>query len=540
MSLGNTNIHQRGEIPEITKLPNNRIRVVRRFHKFTREDVDNSNLGSLMGDFGDLDTVGEEIAEQGYTNCRLISVEVDNGYSSVANTDNAVLTKTYETLTDSFVQISDDTVSFTENGLKTITRVYRAISGTQSQNTVGQTQSETGEILSSSQTEDNGSFAELTEVYVEKGIINVQTPRTGGQQQVVVSTIGLNDSPDVKNAISAITGNHKLVDESIGNFEGYQTFNLTYEVDDFEVRSQSENGLQLLTRTELSTVNFSDGNVGVDTYKSLYLAGEDIDNGNAIKKRVSRWAEAGTISESINTSSDALPNTRTRSITSIGTEPTSNGILINKRKDNVDGFINYSYSFLETILGNDPTVGILQTYNDNIQVTKAGKISSQIINGVAELVIEPQRSGTVIARVDVQLTSDSSVQKPVAYNLDETSASATLTQTRITPIGVEQGDTLTVSVFNTRRTATVRPFPEHYYEATTNPLENTEIEPATILRDNDNIIGESLDETTITTVTLSGSDTEPPTTGIYDQKVEPAFMDQDGTQYYRKTTYTIE
>ena len=76
MSLGNGNIHQKGEIPEIVKLPNNRIRVIRRFQKFTREDVDNANLGSLMGDFGAEDTTGEQISGQGYTNCRLIEVKV--------------------------------------------------------------------------------------------------------------------------------------------------------------------------------------------------------------------------------------------------------------------------------------------------------------------------------------------------------------------------------------------------------------------------------------------------------------------------------
>ena len=81
MSLGNTSLHQQGDIPEITKLPNDRIRVVRRFQKFTREDVDNSNLGSLMGDFGALDTTGEQISGQGYTDCRLISVEVDTRFN---------------------------------------------------------------------------------------------------------------------------------------------------------------------------------------------------------------------------------------------------------------------------------------------------------------------------------------------------------------------------------------------------------------------------------------------------------------------------
>ena len=126
MSIGNSNIHQKGEIPEIIKLPNNRIRVVRRFHKFTREDIDNANLGSLMGDFGDVDTTNEQITNQGYTNCKLISVEVDNRFNQQANADNPVLVKTYETLTDSFVEVSDPTVTFTENNLKEITKIYPA------------------------------------------------------------------------------------------------------------------------------------------------------------------------------------------------------------------------------------------------------------------------------------------------------------------------------------------------------------------------------------------------------------------------------
>jgi hypothetical protein len=131
MSLGNTSIHQQGEIPEITKLPNGRIRVVRRFVKFTREDVDNVNLGSLLGDFGDLDATGEQIVNQGYTDCRLISVEVEKATTRSAGSDssNSVLVQTYETLTSAFVEITDPSVSYTENGLKQITKVFRAISG---------------------------------------------------------------------------------------------------------------------------------------------------------------------------------------------------------------------------------------------------------------------------------------------------------------------------------------------------------------------------------------------------------------------------
>jgi hypothetical protein len=115
-------LHQSGEIPEIVKLPNGRIRVTRRFHKFTREDIDNANLGSLMGDFGDLDTAGEQISNQGYTNCRLISVEVDTRFNSVSNTDSAVLVKTYETLTAVWTKERDDEVTSTDNGLRVLER----------------------------------------------------------------------------------------------------------------------------------------------------------------------------------------------------------------------------------------------------------------------------------------------------------------------------------------------------------------------------------------------------------------------------------
>ena len=159
MSLGNSNIHQQGDIPEIVKLPNNRIRVIRRFQKFTREDVDNANLGSLMGDFGAEDATGEQITNQGYTNCRLISVEVDNRFEKQTNADNAVLVKTYETLTSSFVEISDPTVEIEENGFKKITKTYRAVSGTTSLNTVGTTELSSGEILATFKIEDNTALA---------------------------------------------------------------------------------------------------------------------------------------------------------------------------------------------------------------------------------------------------------------------------------------------------------------------------------------------------------------------------------------------
>ena len=186
MSLGNSSVHQSGEIPEITKLPNGRIRVVRRFAKFTREDVDNVNLGSLLGDFGDLDITGEQVTNQGYSNCRLIEVEVETSTKRSAGSDssNSVLVQTYETLTGSFVEITDPSIAYGENGLKKVTKVYRAISGTTSSNVVGTTFIPVDPnadplvpdvYLASSLIEDNTAFAELTEIYLEAGIISETT-----------------------------------------------------------------------------------------------------------------------------------------------------------------------------------------------------------------------------------------------------------------------------------------------------------------------------------------------------------------------------
>jgi hypothetical protein len=237
MSLGNTSLHQRGEIPEITKLENGRLRVVRRFFKFTREDVDNANYGESFGDFGDLDTTGEQVANQGYADCRLIKVEVDTRFNAVSNADNAVLVKTYETLTSSFVQIKDDTISYEENGLRRVTRVSIAAAGTDFQKTVGTTSissqidTETAVTcyLASYEVDDTDSFRKVTEVYLEAGIISIapnsNTPMTQHETYNIVSigaaasTIHAS-SPIIKPSGTALSANATFFEPSKDNTNG--------------------------------------------------------------------------------------------------------------------------------------------------------------------------------------------------------------------------------------------------------------------------------------------------------------------------------
>ena len=126
-------------------------------------------------------------------------------------------------------------------------------------------------------------------------ILRVDTPKVGGSQRVSVQAFDMTEA-EVTADLAAVTASHELIDIQESDYEGIKTSTFVFEVNDFEVRSKTENGLQLLTRTELSITNFTDGDVGTDTYSGLYLAGEEIDNGNTIKKKVSQWAEAGILS----------------------------------------------------------------------------------------------------------------------------------------------------------------------------------------------------------------------------------------------------
>ena len=361
MSLGNTNIHQQGEIPEITKLPNGRIRVIRRFVKFTREDVDNTQLGTLLGNFGDLDTTGEQIPNQGYTNCRLISVEVEQTTKRSAGTDSKdnVLVQTYETLTDSFVEITDPIVEISENGLEKVTRVYRATSETASTGVVGTTEYTSGTTLTtlaSSKIEDNTAFAELTEVYLESGIIRISVERDSDSQIVVVNCIGLTEA-QVSTELTALIGNHEFTSEVTENVNGFETNSFTYKIKDLTTLEATSDDLNLIRKIELSEADFASGTInGTElTFDSvLYtLRKEEINNIGIIKKRARVFAAydedsfpSNELYEIDRTYGIAIPVARQTvpAATATGSITASQAIQI----EPIDSFRSLSYKILKT------------------------------------------------------------------------------------------------------------------------------------------------------------------------------------------------
>jgi hypothetical protein len=509
MSLGNTSVHQRGEIPEITKLPNGRIRVVRRFEKFTREDVDNANLGSLLGDFGDLDTAGEQITNQGYTNCRLISVEVDTRVNSATNTENPLLVQTYETLTNQFVEITDPIVEIQENGLAKITKTYRAISGTTPPRkiAVDAAYAVTNPTNQVTVIASEGSGTYKPNANFTKWIREGDDP----EQYLFQNTSG-----------ESVSSGWIFYDTLDGNPIYYSDTNGYLP---WEVQWPAASGISFSTQSNSTVYGL--------------LASSELEDTTAFSQLTEVYLEAGQISKSEVQGPDGLPDTKTVTYVSQITEPTSSGILLSKNVDNTEGYKIYTYKYLEgDTLGSAPAA-TLQSYEQIIEVRKAGSVTATggSTSSLPYITSVPPRIGKVKATVSIQLTTANTVSVPVAYNLSDTSCSATTVNTKITPIGVEQGGSLTVAVYNTRQTTSHQPFSNYY---ATNSGDNGSISTAaSIVRDNDNIIGSTLNETSSSSIVLTGSNSEPATTGIYDQILDPVFIDATGTQYYRKTTYTI-
>ena len=274
---------------------------------------------------------------------------------------------------------------------------------------------------------------------------------------------------------------------------------------------------------------------------TLYLASYKIEDTDSFRRVTEVYLQPGTLSESIATGPNGLPNTRTRTVTSFHTVPTSSGITLSATTNNTNGFEQYEYRFLEKSDGSDPTSDNLVSYEKNIQVRDAGQISASSITvtggTIASLNAVPPSIKTVTATVTISLETASTVATPVAYNLSNVSASAAITTTKVSPVGVEQGTSLTVSVFNTSATSKTTSFPNHYY--TGQSVNASYSTPAQIVKDDDDIIGEALDENVDVDIILSGSNEAPATTGVYQEDLDPVFVDSSGTQHYRKTTYTI-
>jgi hypothetical protein len=238
-----------------------------------------------------------------------------------------------------------------------------------------------GYSLASKQESSFNGFQTNRFTFLKDCILRVDTPKVGGSQRVSVQAFDMTEA-EVTADLAAVTASHELIDIQESDYEGIKTSTFVFEVNDFEVRSKTENGLQLLTRTELSITNFTDGDVGTDTYSGLYLAGEEIDNGNTIKKKVSQWAEAGILSIDKDYVSEGVCRVTT---TFLATEETVDGPIIGRAIGDNDGLQTIAVTHMQksdgTSLINDSNAVVSHKILDNFTYPGTVRLDHEALSG---------------------------------------------------------------------------------------------------------------------------------------------------------------
>ncbi len=422
--------------PAIEKLWNNRFKL--EFfcdNNSPKEDWYYENVSALLPEYGILQTTNfgsgvsedwEAIPDSVYPNMRLVLAE----YPYNVRAGKHYVKLTYETLTAAWVEEKAEDTDYELNGLKRVSRTFVALPATTYDKVVG-----TSTIDSDGTTLYLGSFKiekteakwELTEVWLEAGVLSLSQEFVGGATTVQVSAFGMTEA-QVDAALSEVTASHILISQSEKDYNGIITSQFTYEVDDFEIESQAEDGMEIIIRTELSATNFTSGVIGTSTYKTLFLTQESIDNGNTIKKRTGRYSEAGVLSISpleedgfslapsyVYVTTGAPASSMTGLVKPNGTALGTGVTWFEPKVQNVEGFSTYTQQVLAITL---TTTVKVHSVNKFFTVTEPGVMStggsynSNAKSGAATRYPKALSQPSTYrkkATVDVYLTSVSSI-----------------------------------------------------------------------------------------------------------------------------------
>lgn len=217
--------------PSVEQLQNGRFRITLQCRPLNpRNDWYEDNkerifldYGSLYSDTGSpiIDGIANRSGET-YPNMRLINTR------SQGADDDYVIELIYETLSDTFVQVKDDTIDYELNGLRRVTRVSIAKEGTDFQKTVGtdfidhQIDTETAVrcYLASYEIDDTDSYRSVEEVYIQAGTLSKDVRTIGdGVRQTT--------QQDLVTAPTIAAGNY-VISEDIDNFAGLQRFTTSF------------------------------------------------------------------------------------------------------------------------------------------------------------------------------------------------------------------------------------------------------------------------------------------------------------------------
>ena len=442
----------------------------------SREDWYSSNKARIFPDFGSLESAEMSIdglaprTGEAYTDMRLVSVQ------SSTQQEKYLVTLVYETLGDNFVQVKDDTVSYTESGLRRVTRESIAKAGTDFQKTIGTTSitsqidTETAVtcILSSYEVDDTDSYREVTEVYVQAGVLSRNiSERNGGDATAgklrieVVEAFG--ETP-----VTTLTAGVKIGDE-VSNVEGIPTKRLTFAKGEGEIKTSTRPG-RIDGSKEVTAVSY-------------------------------------------------------------GTEVVPSGVLIFSSETKEDGYTQFTNTCIQ-----EPIAGTKQTYYDVVSVDVPGEVKCTTVDGttgaegtVAIVEVTPRRSKRVSATVTIEVTTTSPEAITPAYDLGSISCSVTTKREsfNIFPGALETNQSYSLS-------ANTQTYPGCFI--TESPSSGTVSYRSKIRSE----AGDALSEVTTTCVGFGSTSNEGwSETGILKRKSRPLLTALNGTTYYEVITWSV-
>ena len=497
--------------PSVEKLQNDRFRLTFNLRPLNaRQDWYNANKSRIFADFGTLESAAMSVdgidarVGEPYTNMRLTSVETGTSGGEY------IVQFVYETLGDTFVQVKDDTIDTDLNGLRRVRRVSIAKAGTDFQKTVGSdsinhqidTEAVKTLFLAQFEIDDTDSSRQVTEVYLEPGIIRRNTSeRSGG---------------------ASSTGNIRI--QVVESFKDDPTSDIS-------------------------------GAVNI---------GKNISNVNGFPTKVFTFAKGdGSIRTSERTGPSAMPGSRIITVESVGTavEPSDVGTskLIEEQDIQEDGYVR----FVRSKLVNIPT-GTTTTYTDVVDVrvpgqvvittesvsASAGGIGSSISGTVAVTKVTPVQTKKVAATVTQSINTSPPSTSDLAFNLDNISCSVTSIRTSYncgpgktaTAISGSTQSSLTGFVQSFSPSVSVQTYPGCFINGLTSVTGTVSYIGSSTPRANNNVItSDTSSSESVTKLIGTGStdDSEYETTGIIRRRSRPVITALDGTTYYETVTWSV-
>ena len=479
-----------GEKPEIQKLYGSRYRmVVRCVAKNDTKAWYDDNKSQIFADFGSLYSAQMSVdgidARTGEAYDDMVLVKNEATYT---RSGEYVIIFTYETLTDSFVQETEDKVDFDLNGLKRLTRTIIAKDTVAYSSVVGTSTTGTSPLLTLAQVSEDqleaseDGFKRIQEVWLESGTLSETLDNVGSQKAKVIETIG---------ADPATPTGYSLASKQESDFEGFQTNRFTFLKDNV-VLSVSEDKVgsqkavvnevfnptsEVITGIDTSgtaLAGYSEANRtesdydGIKTIRVQFLKnnvvlsrsiqtksggnlilevvevfngtpvaettgavkiGDEVSDVDGIPTRRFTFAKgAGQISVDSRPAPAQLAGCTYVTVRSLGTAVTPTGVIVAESETESDGYITYEKTALQGTI-----TGTKQTYKDVVDVTVAGVVNctnvSKTAGGISGTIavtrVTPPRTKTLAATVTVEVTTSPPNTVSLAYDLGDISCSVT-------------------------------------------------------------------------------------------------------------------